>query len=164
MSVQRASEHHAVGEAGTDKPARIHGGRLLSAGLMSGGMLTVVGAMLPWLTFFAGLQHYSGMIGLYGRSIFWGGVVAFALGLVALRWKSPWLIWVGSAVGGVLLIFALWLVAGLYQVVSRQETIMLVPRAGPGLFIVAAGAGLILVGAISERIWRPTPDSRKTAR
>lgn len=56
-----------------------------------GGALVGTGAILPWLSLFAGLQSYSGMIGLYGRLLFGGGVLAVAGGVAILVRSYSWL-------------------------------------------------------------------------
>ena len=47
---------------------------------VTGGVLVGVGAALPWLSLFAGLQSYSGLVGLYGRLLIVGAALAVAGG------------------------------------------------------------------------------------
>jgi hypothetical protein len=121
------------------------GDRGLCIGVITGGSLIVVGALLPWLTLFAGLQRYPGTTGVYGWLILAAGSAAVLGGLWGLRWYRQWLRWAGATLGVTLFIFAAWLIAGLYQTMSRQAGPMLAPRPGPGLFVVLAGAGLLAV-------------------
>jgi len=118
---------------------------------LAGGLLVMTGALLPWLSLFAGLQRYSGMVGWYGRAIFTSG--AFVVGSVlALRRRPPsWLPGMIAAVGLVLVAFSVWLLLGLHQIIHRASP-MLVPRPGSGLFVVLAGAGLLSAApAVSTR-------------
>jgi hypothetical protein len=110
----------------------------------------MLGASLPWLTLFAGLQQYRGTIGLYGWLIFAFGALALICGFIAVRTKPTWL-WRVSAIAGIVLFaFTAWLLAGLMQIVHRQD-VMLVARPGPGLWVIAAGATTIVLGSIAER-------------
>jgi ABC-type Fe3+-siderophore transport system permease subunit len=119
------------------------GDRRAAVGLVVGGGLVVAGALLPWLTLFAGLQHYPGTTGLYGWVVLAGGGAAVLSGLWGLRSSPAWLPWAGASLGLALFLFAVWLIAGLHQTMSQPAGPMLVPRAGPGLFVVLAGAGLL---------------------
>jgi hypothetical protein len=123
---------------------------LLSAGLITGGILVLVGSVLPWLTLYAGFHRYVGMIGLYGRLTFAAGTLAFILGLVTLWKKTTRLTWAIAAFGAVLLAFALWLIAGLQEILHRPESVMLVPHPGTGLFLIVTGALLIMLAPIAE--------------
>lgn len=118
-------------------------------GLLIGGALTMIGASLPWLTLYAGLQLYGGLSGMYGWVIFACGALAVGASY-AMRMRPRWL-WFASAVLGVaLMTFSAWLFAGLMEIVRRPESVMLVPRAGPGLLVVCAGAAIIVAGALAE--------------
>ena len=125
--------------------------RRLAACLIAGGGLVVAGALLPWLTLFAGLQRYAGTTGLYGRLILAGGAAAVLGGFWSLRTHRPWLGWASAALGAGLFLFGLWLVAGLFQTIAHGAGPMLVPRAGPGLFVVLAGAGLLAITPMLDR-------------
>lgn len=111
----------------------------------------MIGAAMPWLTLYAGLQTYRGLIGAYGWFIFGLGALALLCGALAIRKKPSWL-WGSSAILGIaLLIFSAWLFAGLMQIVQRPESVMLVPRPGPGLFVAAAGGAVIVLGSLADR-------------
>jgi hypothetical protein len=119
---------------------------------VTGGVLVGVGAALPWLSLFAGLQSYSGLVGLYGRLLIVGAALAVAGG-VAMGLRSEW--WIRPAVGalGVLLaLFTLWLVFGLRSTTERLAggQPMLLVRPGPGLFVALAGA-LIVSATLAAR-------------
>lgn len=111
----------------------------------------MVGALVPWLTLYAGLYGYRGTTGLYGWLAFGAGALAFAAGLVATRVGPRWLGWASTAFGGGLVIFTAWLIVGLITILRRPSAAMLAPRPGPGLFLVLAGAALILLAPVAER-------------
>jgi hypothetical protein len=118
---------------------------------VAGGTLVVAGAILPWLSFFAGLQSYSGMVGLYGRLLFAGGALAVVAGVVivigSIRWLRPGV----GALGLLLALFTSWLLLGLRSTTRELSGHpLLVARAGPGLFVALVGAlaiaGLLVPG------------------
>jgi hypothetical protein len=112
------------------------------------------GATLPWLTLYAGLHPLRGTTGLYGWIAFGAGALACAAGVAAsrshARWLGAWLRRGRLLLGGGVLAFAVWLVFGLVAILHRPAAAMLAPRPGPGLFLVLAGAALILVGPVGE--------------
>jgi hypothetical protein len=119
---------------------------------VTGGVLISVGAALPWLSFFAGLQSYSGLVGLYGRLLFAGGALAVAGG-VALAHRSEW--WLRAAVGalGVLLaLFNVWLVVGLRSTTQGLASHpMLLARPGPGLFVALPGTLIVCATLVARK-------------
>jgi hypothetical protein len=121
---------------------------MIAIALIAGGVLLMSGAALPWLTLFAGLHQYAGTIGTYGQAVFAAGAAAVVWGFVAVRVRPPWLPFASGAFGAVVLAFGLWLFAGLEQIVHRPESIMFVPSAGPGLFVVIAGSIVITLGSL----------------
>lgn len=127
---------------------RSDGGRWLAGSLMAGGALVMAGALVPWLTLYAGLYGYRGTTGLYGWLVFGAGALACAIGLGGRRY-GPWgLAWASAVLGGGLLVFTAWLLAGLATVLRRPSAAMLAPRPGPGLFLVLAGASVILLAPV----------------
>jgi hypothetical protein len=117
--------------------------RLVGAAFLTSGALAIAGALLPWLTLYAGFYQYNGMVGLYGRIIFAGGIIVFALGLTSVRVRLTWLPWAGALCGVILTAFAAWLYEGLIEVMRRPDTVMFAPHAGPGVLVVFA-AGVVL--------------------
>ena len=116
------------------------------AATLAGGALVMLGAWLPWLTLYAGLERYGGLIGLHGRILFAGGLVAI-LGSLAVLATRHRLLRSGTALLGLTLFgFTCWLLAGLGGTLRHGVSAMLVPRAGPGLFVSLAGAALIAIG------------------
>jgi hypothetical protein len=123
---------------------------------VAGGALVMAGAVVPWLTLYAGLYGYRGTTGLYGWLVFGAGALACAIGACAIglgvrRDGPPWLGWASAALGGGLLVFTVWLLVGLASIVRRPSAAMLAPRPGPGLFLVLAGAALILLAPMGQR-------------
>lgn len=116
-----------------------------------GSVLMVAGTVLPWMTFYAGLDTKSGLSGLYGRLLLAAGVAL--LGLVVVSARRP-----GALVRGLIAALALTSATTAAVLLSRAldltETpamLMLVPKVGPGLAFVLAGATLALVAAIPRR-------------
>jgi len=122
----------------------------LGIGVSLGGALILYGATLPWLTLYAGLQTYPGTIGLYGRLMLVTGLIPLALGIIGLWKMRVWLAWAGAIVGGMALVFDVWLIAGMNQIVHRPETLILVARPGSGLYVVFAGAAIVLAAEIAN--------------
>jgi hypothetical protein len=115
---------------------------------LGGGALVMLGAWLPWLTLFAGLQRYGGLIGLHGRILFAGGALAFVAGIGALRTRRGWIGWGTSLLGLGLVGFTWWLLMGLVGTLRHGLGELLVPRAGPGLFVALLGSALVMVGPV----------------
>lgn len=128
---------------------------MIAIALITGGVLLMSGAALPWLTLFAGLHQYGGMIGAYGQAVFAAGAAAVVCGIVALRVRPSWLPLASAAFGAALFAFGIWLFVGLQQIVHRPEAIMFVPRPGPGLFVVLCGAAVLALGPLlAAKPWR----------
>jgi hypothetical protein len=122
-----------------------------AAAVVLGGALVATGALLPWLTLFAGLQHYSGLIGLYGWLVLAGGLASVATGLAMFVRRERWLELGGLTIGLTLTVFTLWLAERLFETMhGLGADAMLVARPGPGLFVAIAGA--LVVAAATARI------------
>jgi hypothetical protein len=111
-----------------------------------GGALVMLGAWLPWLTLFAGLQRYSGLMGAHGRLLFAGGGLAIIASLAMVRSRHRGIRWATVLLGLTLLGFNWWLFIGLNQTLHHGLNTMLVPRAGPGLFVASLGIALVILG------------------
>jgi len=119
----------------------------------SGGALICAGTALPWLSLFAGLQTYSGLVGVYGRVLFAGGVFALAGAAAMFVRADPWLPWLVGALGLALTLFVAWLLLGLHATTAALSMhATLVARPGPGLFVALAGALLVTTTAVSRRL------------
>jgi hypothetical protein len=116
------------------------------AAALAGGALVMVGAWLPWLTLFAGLQRYGGLIGGHGRVLFAGGALAAVAGAGMLGTPHRWIRWATVLLGLTLLGFDGWLLSGLVETLHHGVGAMLVPRAGPGLFVASLGIALVILG------------------
>ena len=125
-------------------------GRWRAAAVVLGGGLVATGALLPWLTLFAGLQHYSGLIGLYGWLVLAGGVASVGVGAAMFVRHTRRLHLGGLTLGLTMMIFTAWLVTRLFETMRGiGADAMLVARPGPGLFVAIAGS--IVVAAASYR-------------
>ena len=132
----------------------------LSGAFAASGALAIAGALLPWLTLYAGLYQYNGMAGLYGRLVVAAGAAAAVGGALSARVRWRWMRWTGVALGLALLGFAIWLYAGLQEVVHRPESIMIVARPGPGLFVVFAASALMVISSAALPAWSARKESR----
>ena len=121
---------------------------MIAIALITGGALVVAGALLPWLTLFAGYHQYAGTIGVYGQAVLAAGAAALLSGIVALRVRPRWLPFVSAAIGTAMFGFGTWLLIGVEQIVHRPEAAMFVPGAGPGLYVVLTGAAVLALGPL----------------
>ena len=129
----------------------------MRSGMMAvaGGVLVCVGACLPWLFLFAGLQSYSGMSGLYGRLLFVGGVLAIAGGATMRMRSGRWLRPGVGSLGVLLSLFTSWLLVGLRTTTrALRAHAVLIARPGPGLLVALMGA-LTVAGILIPALLRP---------
>lgn len=129
--------------------------RTLVAALAAlGGAAVVAGAALPWLTVFQGLKSYSGTLGPNGQLLAAGGGGAIALALwYGIRGRSGVRYALG-ALGFVLALFSAYLVAQLL-VTYRSLKGMFLPALGPGVFVAAGGALLIMATLLIDTNAKP---------
>jgi len=121
--------------------------RELSVGgaTVAGGLLVVVGALMPWLSIYAGLQVFRGTAGLNGRLLLAGGVAAAACGLIYAVRPGRWLRWAIGLLGAVLFGFCAWIVVQLLAVYREVGgNAFVVGRLGYGLFVSTLGAAILL--------------------
>jgi len=116
------------------------------AAALVGGALVMLGAWLPWLTLYAGLQRYGGLLGIHGRILFAGGVLVVLASLPMMRSHRDWVRRATVILGLVLLGFDGWLLTGLARMLHHDVSAMLVPRAGSGLFVATLGIALVILG------------------
>jgi hypothetical protein len=111
-------------------------------GVLSGAAV-VVGASLPWLSVFKGLDAYSGSSGTNGRLLAAGGAGVMLLALwQAIRPAAARRRAIGAA-GFVLAMFCAYLLAQLLSVYNALQDGYL-PAIGPGLLVATAGSLLAM--------------------
>src|SRR5438105_1897206 len=117
-----------------------------------GAATVALGTVLPWLTLFAGLHRYAGVAGLYGRLLLLGALVGGVCAWRAWRARQASARYLAAArgLGLALLVASLWLIRNLFATRAALSA-MWVPRAGPGLYVCAAGA-LLLALAPGRRL------------
>ncbi|CAN5844828.1 hypothetical protein BH23GEM8_BH23GEM8_05720 [soil metagenome] len=126
-------------------------GMRITAGMAAcaGGVLIVLGALLPWFTLFAGLQGFPGVTGMNGKLLVAGGAIAAMLGLAYAWVGGRHLRRILGGVGAALSAFSGWLMIGLLELVTQmQASPMMVARLGPGLFLCVGGALLLTAAAL----------------
>ena len=118
------------------------GWRLMTALItLAAGAAVITGAFLPWVEAFAGLIQVPGVRGLNGRILAAAGVVIIAAGLYhlvrggqAARWVAGLAGFAAAAFSGYLLIE----LSGTMRALGGDS--MVIARAGPGLWVAAAGS------------------------
>lgn len=121
---------------------------------VAGGVIVAVGAVLPWMSLFAGLESFRGIAGLYGRLAFAGGALAVIGGVVMLAWPDRRLRLAIGGLGVALTLFAAWVLLGLRATTRHLDRHpFLLPRPEPGLFVVIAGA-LVVAALLLPTAWR----------
>jgi hypothetical protein len=148
-SVAVSSPVVAIDLVSTDRPE--HMARAVSATTsrlsammqVAGGVLVVIGAWLPWLTMFAGLQTIRGTVGWNGRALLIGGVLvalgggAALLG-VASRNVRRVVSLVAALIGGGGMVLLVRLISTWRELTVTDA--LMVPRLGPGVFLIVIGA------------------------
>ena len=133
--------------------------QLIGALALVGGALIIAGTLLPWFSLFAGLQPYSGVVGLNGRLLLAGGVVSSIAGGYFFFRSSPKLHWAIGLFGFLLLACS---GALLLQLLLTYRTLaanpLIVAALGPGLFVVLVGAALVF-GTLFVS-YQPAPQTR----
>jgi len=131
---------------GTPLPLTWHRGRIALLAMI-GGAVIIVGALLPWISLFAGLQAYAGIRGVYGRLLCGGGALSIIGGVWFLLCGGLTLRWALGVLGFVLLTCASWLGLALRQTLAHLAADpLLLAGFGPGLLFIVLGA--LLVSAI----------------
>ena len=130
--------------------------------VLVGGALICLGTMLPWMSFFAGLQTLSGFAGLYGRLLFASGALAALLGTAMLQRRNGWLPLVSGILGIAQTAFIVWLLFGLHATLGNLGMhAMLLARPGPGLFVALGGAMLVSTALPMSDSCELAPDERR---
>jgi hypothetical protein len=119
---------------------------------VAGGVIVAVGAVLPWLSLFAGLHSYRGIAGLYGRLAFAGGALSVIGGVVMLTRPDPRLRHAIGGLGVALTLLAAWVLLGLRATTQHLDRHpFLLPRPEPGPFVVIAGALVVAALLLPSR-------------
>jgi len=116
--------------------------QLGAAAAIAGGVLIVAGSLLPWITLFAGLHTYRGIVGLNGQLLLAGGVLSILAGLVLLFRGGRSLVQLTGGLGLAMLAVTVWLLVqqyGMYHELVSEHP-MTVPGIGPGLYVATVGA------------------------
>jgi hypothetical protein len=122
----------------------VSGALASSLAAITGGATLVVGARLPWMSFYVGLKPLRGTRGLNGQLLFACGVALVIAGLVlAIRPQRRIQVAVG-VIGTTSTVYAIYLLARMQMAVRHIEVHnpMMFAKQGPGLFVVLVG-GLI---------------------
>jgi hypothetical protein len=117
-----------------------------------GGAAVVLGSLLPWMSYFAGLVPLRGVTGLNGRLLLGAGVLGVMLGC-GLAWKEAVTLhaylrrgagFLGLAVAAA----SIWLLLGVWQLTRiHASNAMLAPRPGIGLIVVLLGGCALSLAA-----------------
>jgi hypothetical protein len=113
-------------------------------GIVGGGML-IAGALLPWLSLYAGVDTINGLDGLNGRVLIGAGLLSAALGVLYAARPSKHLQYGLAAFGFAVSAFAAWVLSqllGSYQ--QLQSDPFVVASLGIGTFVALGGALLVL--------------------
>ena len=120
--------------------------RIAFAGIVAalGGGLVVSGTLLPWLSLYGGLERLNGIAGGNGRVLAVGGAASVVAGSwFAVRGGRA----LRSVIGGLgflLAAFSAYLLAQLLAVYRSLEGGLTFPSLGPGVFVSATGAVVVL--------------------
>lgn len=123
---------------------RISKEHLLSLFTLIGGTSVIAGSFLPWISFFGGLNSYSGVTGLYGKIFVVGGVLSITAAILFYLHPRKSLRWLIGLLGFMLLGFAGFVLIGLVRTFQQLASDpLMIARVGPGLFLILIGTLLI---------------------
>lgn len=113
----------------------------VSVASMAGGIVMIIGCLLPWASAYAGLVTFAGIGGSNGRLLAAAGAAIVLAGLAHLirggsrsRWLAGLAGFAAAGYSGLLLLR----LAGSLRSLGPDSMVIL--RAGPGLWVIAAGA------------------------
>lgn len=128
---------------------------------IAGGALSVIGASMPWLSFFAGLQAVNGLSGSSGWAIAALGAVAAAGPVVGLFVGGVFGRWISGFAGFGVLAVGGWAGVGLIGTANGlAHDPLLVSALEPGLLVALIGGALAFAVLF---IPIPTASSRSRA-
>jgi hypothetical protein len=137
----------------------LSGGSRAAAGcLLAGGLASMVGATLPWITLLGGLHPLRGVIGMNGKLLFAAGALSAVLGVVALAKPLSNAVLSASGFGGAAMTVATaWFITGAQSIQGEfARNPMTLAQMGTGLFVAAAG-GIIVSLTLLLSTPRPSP-------
>jgi hypothetical protein len=113
-----------------------------------GGAAVVLGAYLPWMSYFAGLVPLRGVIGLYGRLLLGAGIIGVMFGCGLVRKSAPTVRTYARRGAGLLGLgvatASAWLLIGVWQLTRvHPSNAMLAPRPGAGLLVILLGGCML---------------------
>ncbi len=131
---------------------------------LAAGAVMITGALLPWVTTFAGLIGIPGVRGSNGRILAAAGAVIALAGIAHLlrggRW-SRWVIGLGGFLATGFSGFLLLQLAASLRSLSTDS--MVAGQAGPGLWVTAAGSALAFATMFLPASAQPTLVRRDAA-
>lgn len=111
-----------------------------------GGALTMAGSALPWMSMFAGLKQYSGLLGLNGWLLLVVGLTLTCTPLLERRGVRTAPLAIVMSLGAMLVVG--YAGSGLLTITGDMGHALMVPRVGPGLPMALVGSMMSLGAAI----------------
>lgn len=105
-----------------------------------------LGAFLPWITFYAGLQKITGFSGANGKALVAAGLALCVMAV--LQWKAPsqTLRLAAALLGSLVVAAAVVLLVRANNMLHLQSMMMMVPGISYGLYVVMGGGAAVVVG------------------
>lgn len=106
----------------------------------------ILGAFLPWITFYAGLQKITGFSGANGKALVAAGLALCVMAV--LQWKAPsqTLRLAAALLGSLVVAAAVVLLVRANNMLQLQSMMMMVPGISYGLYVVMGGGAAVVVG------------------
>jgi len=114
--------------------------------IAAGGVLTMVGSALPWMSMFAGLRQFPGLLGLNGWVLLVVGLTLSLTPLLERRGIRTAPLAIVMSIGAMTVV--LYAGSGLLSLTSDMGHALMVPRVGPGLPVALTGCVVSLAAAV----------------
>ncbi len=111
-----------------------------------GGLVTITGSVLPWISMFAGLKQYSGLLGLNGWLVLTIGVALACTPYMERRGIRSAPLAIVLSLGAMLVVG--YAGSGLLAITGNAGNALMVPRVGPGLPVALIGSIVSLSAAV----------------